>query len=69
MQKTDHTFFLPTSLTFAHRALAAAAIFASQTALIFRRFFGTGASFAPFNFAHRLLCAAAIAILAALDRL
>jgi hypothetical protein len=62
-----YSFFFPAAFALAHLALAAAAIFARPAALIFRRFFG--AALPPLIFAHRALWAAAIAALAALERL
>jgi hypothetical protein len=70
----SQSLLFPSAFALAHLALAAAAILARPAALIFRRFFGSASTlvtsvFPPFNFAHRALCAAAIAALAALDRL
>jgi len=52
--KIDYSFFLPAALTFAHRALAAAAILARPAALILCFFFaGALAAVFPLTFAHR----------------
>jgi hypothetical protein len=59
--KAPYSIFFPAALTFAHRALAAAAIFALAAALILRRLFGAASRFANFTLAHLALAAAAIA--------
>lgn len=43
-----YNVFFPSALTLAHRALAAAAIFARPAALIFLRFFSLTAGFSAF---------------------
>ena len=68
MPLSPYRLFLPAAFAFAQRALADAAIFALEAALIFRlAFFAAGFvdCFDPFTFAHLALAAALILALPA----